>query len=206
MPRIFKLVHFKSEQRECDVISSQTIPPYHILQNWNLQLLPYRELAKGFHYIETSQDWYGLWAINNALLLDRARSIKASVEKEFDWFAEPFLTPKSVTKQMPTASINSFKPLLLSHPCGLTLSEHRMNPKELAFLCCDRYISCDHVLWTVNRLNRQQVSVYCIYLNYAMSNPERLIAKRFSGNRPLPASIVCIVNVGREANINNADI
>ena len=33
-----------------------------------------------------------------------------------------------------------------------------------------------------------------------MSNPERLIAKRFSGNRPLPASIVCIVNVGREAN------
>lgn len=200
VPRSFKLVHYKSEQRECDVFSSQTIPPYHVLQNWNQQLLPYCELAKGFHYIETSQERYSLKGINSALLLDRARSVKASVEKELDWFAEPFLTPKSVTKQLPTASINNFKSLLLSHPCGLTLPEHRMNPKELAFLCCDRYISCDHVLWIVNRLNRQQDSVYCIYLNYAMSNPERLIARRLSGNRARPSAIVCIVNVGREAN------
>ena len=97
VPRSFKIAHCGSEQQECDVFSSRTIPPYHILQNWNQQLLPYCELAKGFHYIETSQERYGLKGINNALLLDRARSIKASVEKELDWFAEPFLTPKSVT-------------------------------------------------------------------------------------------------------------
>ena len=180
MPRSFKLVHYKSEQPECDVFSSQTIPPYHVLQNWNQQLLPYCELAKGFHYIETSQERYGLTAVRNALLLDRARSIKASVEKELDWFAEPFLTPRSVTKHLPTASINSFKSLLLSHPCGLVLPDHRMNAKELAFLCCDRYVSCDHVLWIVNRLNRQQDSVYCVYLNYAMRNPARLVGRRLS--------------------------
>ena len=198
-PSDFDVVHSRSEARVSDVFREDHIPPYDYLRNWQDQLGQYEKLATGYFYVETDTKRYDIDSIRNALGLHTARKVKENVSKELDWFSEPYLKPHSVTKEPSTACMNNFKSLLYLSPCGQTIPSLSMDANELAYLCCKRQLSCDHILWATNKLNALQNSTFCMYLNYVRDIPG-FLSRTMPDDKSKPQSIVFILNVGLEAN------
>ena len=77
------------------------------------------------------------------------------MEREVDWFSIGYLVPHSVPNQPSTYAISRFKDLIWSNgPYSEPLEGLVMDQRELAKLCLNEHISCDHMMSAVETLNK----------------------------------------------------
>ena len=69
-----------------------------------------------------------------------------------------------------------------------------MSPRELSKVCCNRWLSCDHSLWIVKKLNSMQSYTVCVYFN-SVRVIKRFVPKRLRPDQPRPSSLIFILNV-----------
>ena len=173
IPRQRALTHFEFRRYDttavaCDVFSQATIPPYDYLRNWETELEKRHKLAVGYFYVETNRERYDLEGIKYALSLHSARKVKENVARELDWLSTPYLRPHSVKKEPSLSCMSNFKSMLYLSPYSEPIENLRMDSREVAFICCRREVSCDHILWITKKLNLMQESTFVFYLNYSM--------------------------------------
>ena len=76
-----------------------------------------------------------------------------------------------------------------------------MTPKELSYLCCDRWLSSDHMNWMASKLNEAQKDTLCVYINHVGSIP-RFLRKRIKLQLEKPTKLMFLLNVGKDENQN----
>ena len=130
------------------------------------------------------------------LRLHRAHTIKREVAEELPWFNSGMLKPKMVSQHPPSTSIERFQALIHNTRYDQYIPGCGMNPEELSTVCCKRWITCDQVVWLVNKLNSMQSSILCIYLNYTR-NIQRFVLQRVPPGKAKPSGLLFILNVGR---------
>ena len=135
-------------------------------------------------------------SINDLIRLHRARVIKAEVAEEMDWLNSSMEKPSMVADHPLPESISMFKSLIHSQRFDEEIAEYGMSPQELSKVCCNRWLSCDHILWIVKKLNSMQSSTMCVYLNF-VRDIKRFVAKRLRPDQPRPSSLIFILNVGK---------
>ena len=159
------------------------------------------ELANGYCFVESSNGIYDRKAIDIALRLNTAISIKKQVEREVDWFASGYLQPNSVQEHPTIEAIREFKSLMWCHgPYGQEIGSLGMDPSRLAWLSGTSFLSCDHMIWIKKKLNAMQTEALCLYLNYVIKDQEgteRIVMRLTRGRPEPPKSLVFIINVGK---------
>ena len=142
---------------------------------------------------------YSTESIDTLLRLHKANAIKTEVTKELAWFKSSTPTPGMVAEHPSPTSIAKFKTLIHSTQYDQYIPGFGMDPDELSRICCNRWLSCDHILWVVQKLNSMQSSTMCCYLNYA-GNVKRFVTRRLPVGTPKPSSLLFILNVGKSSN------
>ena len=142
---------------------------------------------------------YSTESIDTLLRLHKANAIKTEVTKELAWFKSSTPTPGMVAEHPSPTSIAKFKTLINSTQYDQYIPGFGMDPDELSRICCNRWLSCDHILWVVQKLNSMQSSTMCCYLNYA-GNVKRFVTRRLPVGTPKPSSLLFILNVGKSSN------
>ena len=131
------------------------------------------------------------------LKLNRAKSIKAAVQKEIKWFAAPYDIPATVHHPR-ASSIEQFKDLLNSVRYDKVILPYGMSANELSTICLDRWLSCDPIRWLMKSLNGPRSHTYCLYLNEFRGGPSSL--KCFVNSSTKPDRFLFAINVGRSSN------
>lgn len=127
--------------------------------------------------------------------LHKAKEVETCVEKELDWFSTNRLIPKSVKRTPSLVSLNNFKSLIHNRPYNLFVNPYEMFPDELARLCGERYLSGDHMMYVVRKLNEMQDDVLCVYGNYN-PDPKKCLERFMRSKQQLPTRIAFLLNVG----------
>ena len=123
------------------------------------------KIAMETFYIETNEGNLTVEAVNEFLLIDNMKIQKLNVSQEISWFNQGMIKPKSVKNHPSPAEIGNFRSLILNYRAGKIFEEYDMSPNELAYLCCTKKLSTDHIVWIVNKLNQQQQLSHFIYLD-----------------------------------------
>ena len=89
-----------------------------------------------------------------------------------------------------------FKSLIHSQRSDEEIAEYGMSPQELSKVRCNRWLSCDHILWIAKKLNSMQSSTMCVCLNF-VQDIKRFVARRLQPDTPRPSSLIFILNVGK---------
>ena len=162
------------------------------------------ELANGYSFVESSIGIYDKKAIDIALRLNTAISIKKQVEREVDWFASSRLQPNSVQEHPTIEAIEKFKSLMWCHcPYGQEISSIGIDPSRVAWLSGTSFLSCDHMIWRKEKLNAMQTKALCLYMNYVIKDQEgtkRIVMRLMSGRTEPPKSLIFIINVRKMRN------
>ena len=168
------------------------------LHAWEGELQHIRRLSSGNHVVSCELGVFDLKTVLNCKSIHKIKSIKEAVRQEIDWFNEEALRPRTIKSISPVA-LNCFKSMVFYNPYCTDVKGSCMSPEELSRLCCRRYLSGDHMLWTVSKLNEMQLDAHCIYLNY-IKDPKSYIERRIKGLSSLPEKLILLQNVGRQAN------
>ena len=115
---------------------------------------------KSYCYAESSLGCFDDDGIKGMLRITEAIGIKRAVEKELDWFASTYPRPLSVISHPATNSIKKFQNLIYGEKFDKQVDGLQMSPNEMANLCCDRWISSDHVHWLLDDLNISQKKLF----------------------------------------------
>lgn len=181
-----------------DPFTLKFLPPENQLLKWNDDIARKNQHMKGtFVYAENAQGCFDISSLQTMLKLNRAKSIKAAVQKEIKWFAAPYDIPATV-HHPPAPSIEQFKDLLYSVRYDKVISPYDMSPNELSTICLNRWLSCDPIRWLMKSLNGSQSHTYCLYLNEFRGDPSSL--KCFVNSATKPDRFLFAVNVGRYSN------
>ena len=180
VPNHYDLKHVNTNPpAPCDPLTQRWIPPSDLLRHWQDLIRQRQKIAATNVFVESSLGIYNSETIDIAIRLHTAISLKKQVEREVDWFSRRYLVPHSVPNQPSKYTISRFKDLIWSNgPYSKPL-------EGLAKLCLNEHISCDHMMWAVETLNKMQADSYVIYVNYA--NCLQRIQMRF--NNPMSARL-----------------
>ena len=135
-------------------------------------------------------------AINDLMRLHAAKVIKGEVAEEIGWLNSNIEKPSMVADHPSPESVSMFKSLIHSPRFDAEIANYGMNPQELSKVCCNRWLSCDHILWIVKKLNSMQSSTMCVYLNF-VRDIKRFVARKLRPDQPRPSSLIFILNVGK---------
>ena len=105
-------------------------------------------------------------AINDLMRLHAAKVIKGEVAEEIFWLNSNIEKPSMAADHPSPESVSMFKSLIHSPRFDAEIANYGMNPQELSKVCRNRWLSCDHILWIVKKLNSMQSSTMCVYLNF----------------------------------------
>ena len=144
-------------------------------------------------YMESTAGRFNLANIQDCIKLIDSKETKRQVEQEIDWFNSPHLKPDTIQLFPNIVSINAFKSLIHNSPLNCDIEGMAIVPEELARLCCHRYISGDHIHWILKKLNQQNRSTLCVYLN-EIKYVNRFVEKNKSHETD---ALFFIINVGR---------
>ena len=171
------------------------MPTKKTLLEWKNQLL--RKNSSGRrNVIHSPFGVFSAESINDMLWLHTAKVIQNDVAEEIPWLNSNIQKPGMVANYPSPESVSKFKSLLLSPRYDTEIPDYGMTLQELSKVCCDRWISCNHILWIVKKLNSMKSSTLCVYLNF-VGNIKRFVARRLQPDHPRPSSIVFILNVGK---------
>ena len=95
--------------------------------------------------------------------------------------------------------MNAFKSFIHNNSYLDKLPLFDMVPEELARVWGRRYLSDEHMLWAVGKLNETQSDVLCVYINF-VGIIRRFCQKHMSRHSMLPKKIVSLMNVGFSSN------
>lgn len=109
------------------------------------------------------------------------------------WVKSSIQRPGILTDYPSPESASMFKSLIHTTRYNREIPSYGTDPQELSKVCCNRWLSSDHILWIVKTLNSMQSSTICAYLNF-VSNIK-------GGKKPStrPSSIVFILHVGKSS-------
>ena len=178
------------------------IPPQATLNQRQVELnrtsVVVETYAKEFKFLGSSKT-YDFEAVYLAQKLRKARDVQQAVRKELEWFSSTTLILKSTHISLPVVSMNAFKSFIHNNSYLDKLPLSNMVPEELARIWGRRYLSDEHMLWAVSKLNETQSDVLCVYLNF-VRNIHRFCLKHISEHRVLPKKILFLINVGFSSN------
>lgn len=120
------------------------------------------------------------------------------VKKELYLFRLPYRKPEPVRKHSPQLDILDLHALLYGSQHKREIHEYGMTPRELSYLCCDRWLSSSHMYWMASKQNAAQKDTLCVYLNHVGSIP-RFFRKRIKP-REKPTKSMFLLNVSRDEN------
>ena len=166
------------------------LPPLSDLLIWRAHLGSFGQDQKP--YIATNHGNFDLEAVQNAIKLHDAKSIKECVFQETSWFQSPPKRPMSVSEYPTNILLDRYQHLILNTPHNIFVENLSMKPGELAQLAHTRYISSDHVEWFTRKLNSQQNNSLCVYLN-GVRDSKKYLSDHFKQQ----TNISFVINVGR---------
>lgn len=137
-------------------------------------------------------------SIDDMIRLHKAYSIKHEVADELKWFKSSIQRPGMMTDYPSPESVSMFKSLIHTTRYDQEIPGYGMDPQELSKVCCNRWLSSDHILWIVKTLNSMQSSTICVYLNF-VSDIKKFVARSLQPDQTRPSSIVFILNVGKSS-------
>ena len=204
-PSKTKLVHLECHKEVTNVFQDSCLPPEDIVRLWKLQLsstIKTGVITDGFlPFIQCSfpsgDRIYDQNSLEEIQRIHRLQNSKVAIAQELDWFAEVNETPVSLQKYPPQNSLRTFQKLLYDTPYNQEVPGYGMYPGELAKLCCQRWLSSDHMHWFTEKINSSQKSSVCVYINH-VSNVERTIERLMSSRSDKPTRVIFLVNVGRD--------
>lgn len=129
--------------------------------------------------------------------INQLKNIKSAVRQEMDWFSDVYEIPASIEKYPPQQFIAKFQSLLYHTPYDMEVPGYAMLPGELSKLCCERWLSSDHVYWFSEQINASQKDILCVYINH-VSDVERFACNILSAPGGIPSSLLFIVNIGKD--------
>ena len=135
-------------------------------------------------------------SVDEMIRLHTARIIKKEVAKEKAWLNCTMTEPDGLCKYPSAESVSAFKSLIHSPRYDEEIAGYGMSSEELSKICCNRWLSYNHILWVVEKLNSMQSSTLCVNLNYA-SDVKRYVKRRFQSDQLRPVSLMFIMNVGK---------
>ena len=201
MPNQHDIRHSNQVPSACNPLTQESIPPEDLLKHWSDIIRARQSIAAGYFYMQSSLGAYDDNAIQIALRLHKASSIKKQVEREVDWFSRPCLAPNSAEEHPNNESLHAFQSLIWSsRGYGNDIPGMGTSPSVLAWLCGNQELSCDHLLWFQKKLNSIQEHTVVLYLNYGRQNLERAIT-RITSTRTIPQrKLALMMNVGKDSN------
>ena len=135
-------------------------------------------------------------SVDQMIRLHTARIIKKEVAEENTWLNGTIAEPDGLCKYPSAESVSAFKSLIHSPRYDEEIAGYGMSSEELSKICCNRWLSSDHILWVVEKLNTMQPSTLCVYLNY-VSDVKRYVKRRVQSDQLRPVSLMFIMNVGK---------
>ena len=194
----YHLVKLQEPFKITDPCKARFIPPQATLNQWQVELnrtsVAVETYAIEFEFLASSET-YDIEAVFLAQKLHKARDVKQAVRKELEWFSSTTLIPNSIHISLPVVSMNAFKSFIHDSSYLDKLPLFDMVPEELARVWGRRYLSDEHMLWAVAKLNESQSDVLCVYINF-VRNIRRFCQKQMSEHRMLPKKILFLMNVG----------
>lgn len=115
-------------------------------------------------------------SVDEMIRLHTARIIKKEVAEEKAWLNGTMAEPDGLCKYPSAESVSAFKSLIHSPRYDEEIAGYGMSSEELSKICCNRWLSSDHILWVVEKLNTMQSSTLCVYLNY-VSDVKRYVKR-----------------------------
>ena len=167
------------------------IPLQGTLNQWQVELNRTPVVVKTYAIefkILASSETYDFEAVFLAQKLHKDRDVKQAVRKELEWFSSTTLIIKSIHISLPVVSMNAFISFIHNNSYLDKLPLSDMVPEELACVWGRRYLSDEHMLWVVSKLNETQSDVLYVYKNFAR-NIRRFCQKHMSEHRVLPKKI-----------------
>ena len=157
-----------------DIFDLKHIPSKTQLTQWPSELATIRRITNDEYYMECDVGNLMYEDINNLMLLHSSSSIKSFVEQELNWFNSPKLQHYCIkSENTPNQdSISHFKRLLWDFQNNLDVDGMNMSPGHLAKLCCNRWLSSDHILKFAGMLSSPNCQA--VYINY-VRNLQNLI-------------------------------
>ena len=140
----------------------KVMPTKNVLLEWKDRLVS--ENKSGRKCVVHSP--FGIFSketIDDLMRLYTAKVIKGEVAEELPWVNSSMGKPSMVTEHPPPESVPKFKSLIHSKRFDAEIVDYGMSPKELSKVCCNRWLSCDHILWIVEKLNSMQSSTMCVH-------------------------------------------
>ena len=176
-----------------DPCKARFIPSQATLNQWQVELNRTSVVVVEAYAIEykflVSSETYDLEAVFLAQKLHKVRDVKQAVQKELGWFSSTTLIPNSIHISLSVVSMNAFKSFIHNNSYIDKLPLFDMVPKELLRVWGRRYLSDEHILWVVGKLNETQGDVLCVYINF-VGNVRRFCQKHMSEHRILPKKIL----------------
>ena len=165
----YHLVKLQEPFKITDPCKARFIPPQATLNQWQVELnrtsVAVETYAIEFKFLASSGT-YDIEAVFLAQKLHKARDVKQAVRKELEWFSSTTLIPKSIHISLPAVSMNAFKSFIHNSSYLDKLPLFDMVPEELACVWERRYLSDEHMLWAVGKLNETQSNVLCVYIDF----------------------------------------
>ena len=135
-------------------------------------------------------------SVDQMIRLHTARIIKKEVAEENAWLNGTMAELDGLCKYPSAESISAFKSLIHSPRYDEEIAGYGMTSEELSKICCNRWLSSDHILCVVEKLNTMQSSTHCVYLNY-VSDVKRYVKRRVQSDQLRPVILMFIMNVGK---------
>ena len=151
-PRVYTTLHWHTEKVSSYADQQEVINPFSItslpaesqIHNWK-NSLSVKGITGTWKYIETSKGKLDVDCLNRLLMYHTVRRIQTAVQEEVNWFGRPFNKPATVVQHPPAAHVAAFQELLYFQRYDQISQTTGMSPNELAMLCVDRWVSCDHI-------------------------------------------------------------
>ena len=197
------LLHLEHTMDVASLHEDSFMPPEDMIRIWKTQLSAFDPDVneKSFPYVKCSfpsgEKIYDYNSLEKVQTIHRLQNIKSDVKRELDWFSEEYDIPVVLQKRPSQESISAFQKVLYESPYNLEVPGYGMVPDELAKLCCERWLTSDHMYWFSEKINCAQQSTVCCYLNH-VSNVERFAAKLLSSHPDTPTCVLFLINVGRD--------
>ena len=208
IPLRHTLLHLEHAMEVANVVEDSFMPPEDMIRVWKTQLAAFASdvQEKIFPYIKClfplGEKMYDHNSLEKMQTIHRFRNIKYDAKREMDWFSEEYDIPLSLQKCPSQKSISDFQKLLYESPYNQEVPGYGMVPDELAKLCCERWLTNDHMYWFAEKINSSHQSTVCVYLNHA-ANVERIAEKLLSSRSDTPTCVLFLINVGRDGDKKN---
>jgi hypothetical protein len=177
------------------------MPPKSYLNAWKKEIEEFQKNNSGqAAYIDCNlkkQTKYDYQTVNQLLKIHKALDFRKEVQQELDWFAAVVDWPADVKTRPQLQGIEQFQNLLYSSRFDAILPHYGMAAEELSKLCCTRWLSCDHVCWLLDELNKAQEEIVCVYMNF-VTDINRFIARRITPRQQKPSIYIFVLNVGKD--------